>query len=313
MTHDPNIESSALDWVIRQRDPAFEDWEQFSDWLAQSPAHADAYHELAALDGELGDLPEATPPVDVPHENDNVVPLVPRKATRRAWLSGALAASAVAVVSIAFLQRQTNEYRIETAMGETQQIALADGSKISVNGGSSVLLDRGDPRKATVERGQALFAVVHRDDAPFRVAVGDAQLVDVGTVFDVTRNESGTVIAVSEGAVVYNPDKDNVRIDAGHRLTVRDGDKPELRDVNVTGVGGWQSGQLVYDGVPLEDVAAEISRTTGIKLRTAPGASGVLFRGALQTGTEPARLVSDLAVLSGTRATQDAGGWTLSK
>ena len=320
MTHDPRVEAAALDWVIRQRDPAFEAWDASGDWLAQDPAHADVYHELAALDADMAALPaepdapvEADEPADA-SETGNVVPLAPRRMTRRVWLSGAIAASLVGMVSVSLLNRAPDSYRVETAMGETQQVTLADGSRISVNGGSSVLLSHADPRMATLERGQALFSVVHREDAPFRVAVGQSQLVDVGTVFDVTRVGDRTVVAVSEGAVVYNPGADNVRVDAGRRLAVNDKTSDaDLRAISPDAVGGWQGGQLVYDGVSLADVAAEVERTTGIKVRTTAGTSGLLFRGALQTGDDPERLVRDLAALSGTRATQDAGGWTLSR
>ena len=316
MTHDPKVETSALDWVIRQRDPGFEAWEDFADWMARDDAHGAAYYELAALDGALDDLP-ATAPVEDAAANDDVdetvVPFAPRRFGRRAWLGGAVAACLVGLVSMSVLNRPTDSYRIETAMGETQEVKLPDGSRIAVNGGSSVLLSHDDPRRAVLERGQALFSVVHRADAPFRVSVGKAELVDVGTVFDVTRSDGQMVVAVSEGAVVYSSGSDNVRVDAGKRLAVRDGAAAQLGPVNPQAVGGWQGGQLVYDGVPLGDVAAELSRTTGITLRTSPAASGILFRGALQTGADEERLVNDLAALSGTRATQDAGGWTLSR
>jgi len=317
MTHEPTIATAALDWVVRQRDPGFEAWEEFTQWLDEDPAHGDAYYEVAALDADLADLPAEATPVEittpVTEPDDIVVPFAPRRSNRRAWLTGALAASLVGIVSIGVLQRAPDDYRIQTAMGERQVVTLADGSKIAVNGGSSVLLDRDDPRRATLEKGQALFTVVHREDAPFRVSTGGAELIDVGTVFDVTRTDGQTVVAVSEGAVVYNPRGENVRVDAGRRLTVREGQGAELRAIGRDGVGGWQGGQLVYDGVPLSDVAAEVARTTGVRLRTTPAASAVLFRGALQAGDDPDRLVADLAALSSTRATQDAGGWTLSK
>jgi transmembrane sensor len=255
------------------------------------------------------DAEPASPP------DSNVVPL---RTSRRLWLGGALAASLVALVSFGVMQRAPGDYRIETAMGEARTLTLADGSRIAVNGGSSILLSNADPRRATLERGQALFTVVHREDAPFRVSVGKAQLVDVGTVFDVTRSGAQTVLSVSEGAVVYNPAADNVRVDAGHRLAVRDEGKAALSAISAASVGGWSSGQLIYDGVPLGDVVAEVARTTGVQIRTTPAATSILFRGALQmdqdkTQAGEARLVGDLAGLSGTRATQDAGGWMLSR
>ena len=62
MTHDPSAamgaaETAALDWLMRQRDPAFNEWEAFTDWLSTNPAHQEAYHELAALDADLQALP----------------------------------------------------------------------------------------------------------------------------------------------------------------------------------------------------------------------------------------------------------------
>jgi transmembrane sensor len=314
MTHDSRVEAAALDWVLRQRDPAFEQWEDFADWMAQDPAHQQAYYELAALDAELVDLPVTPEPAANDDPADaNVVPFAPRRVNRRAWLTGAIAASLVGMVSIGLLNRPSDSYRIETAMGETQEVKLADGSRIAVNGGSSILLSHADPRKAVLERGQVLFHVVHREDAPFRVTAGEAELIDIGTVFDVTRTDGRTVVAVSEGAVVYNPAKDNVRVDPGRRLVARDNGAVRLGAVNPEAVGGWEHGQLVYDGVPLGEVVAEIGRTTGIRLRTTPATASITFRGALQTSTNEASLVDDLAALSGTRATQDSGGWTLSK
>lgn len=316
MTHDPRLETAAIDWIVRQREPDFEDWEGFADWLAADPLHQAVYQELAALDTDLGDLPAAPEPDDAsaPRPAAVMAPR-PRPVGRRAWLAGALAATVIGAVSIGLLQRAPDSHRIDTAMGETRLVTLDDGSRIALNGGTSLVLSRSDPRKVTLERGQVLFSVVHSDVAPFRVATGGAELVDIGTVFDVTRADGRTVVAVSEGAVVYNPRADNVRIDAGRRLAVGDGaQRPTLSAVNPAAVGGWQGGQLVYDGVPLGEVAQEIERTTGIRVRAAPAAGTILFRGALQTGDAAEdRLISDLAALSGTHATKDSEGWTLSR
>ncbi|MDF0488652.1 FecR domain-containing protein [Sphingomonas sp. H39-1-10] len=51
---DPDpISEAAIAWAVRVSDPAFADWEAFSDWLGAAPAHADAYHEAetALADG----------------------------------------------------------------------------------------------------------------------------------------------------------------------------------------------------------------------------------------------------------------------
>ena len=46
----PSARQQAIDWLIRQRDPSFADWELFTDWLEADPANNDAYAELAARD-----------------------------------------------------------------------------------------------------------------------------------------------------------------------------------------------------------------------------------------------------------------------
>ncbi|PZU47402.1 MAG: iron dicitrate transport regulator FecR [Sphingomonas sp.] len=307
MSRDRQIDQSAIDWVIRQRDPAFDGWEAFADWLAADPAHAEAYHRVAALDDDLGALTAA--PID---EARPFAP-APVFTRRNIWLSAAVAASLAVVVGVSAL-RPAPTYRVETAMGEQRVISIADGSRIELNGGTRLLLYREDDRRVVLERGQANFRVVHRADAPFRVAAGPAQLMNIGTVFDVTRGNDLTIVAVSEGAVAYNPDTDNVRIDAGKRLSVQDGSgKALLAPVDPASVGAWREGQFVYDDVPLEQVADEIARTTGMRIRVAPEAANIRFRGVLDGRADEARIAADLAALSGTRAVAEAGGWTLSR
>src|SRR3546814_3421778 len=53
------IDAQASDWLIRQRDPAFADWDAFADWLAEDPAHGDTYDAIASLDVDLAALPRS--------------------------------------------------------------------------------------------------------------------------------------------------------------------------------------------------------------------------------------------------------------
>ena len=64
MQADPtSAEARAIDWLIRQRDPSFDDWDGFADWLAEDPGHAAVYDALACLDQDLDALPAAPRPV----------------------------------------------------------------------------------------------------------------------------------------------------------------------------------------------------------------------------------------------------------
>ncbi|MFD2500350.1 FecR family protein [Rhizorhabdus histidinilytica] len=213
------METAALDWVIRLRDPGFDGWEEFEAWLAADPARAEAYHRLATADQDMAGLLAAgllaaAPPVPA-EAPANVVPLRRAGFTRRAWLGGAIAASVAGLVGFGMIERQPSLYQIETAPGMRRTVTLDDGSRIALNGGTRITLDRKDARHATLDRGEALFDVVHDEKAPFKVLVGDATLVDVGTSFNVVRDGRVTAVQVAEGAVVYNPDSEAVRLDAG--------------------------------------------------------------------------------------------------
>jgi len=303
-----DIETRAIDWVIRQRDPAFSDWDGFADWLAENPVHAEVYDAIASLDADLDAMPPASSPQVVWHE----VP-ARRRVPRRAWFGGAVAAALVAVVSLSSFNLLGDANRIETAAGEHRTVTLPDGSKIEINGASVVTLDDDRPRFARLEQGEAMFQVVHRDDDPFVVEAGSAEIVDLGTAFNVVRRNAQTSVAVSEGVVAYNPRRENVRVAAGQGLDAADGAAPKVKNIEATNVGGWRTGLLVYNGTPLADVADDLRRTAGMEVRVAAEARDVSFRGALVIAQDRARTIADLAALSGTRATRQGSGWVLTR
>lgn len=301
-------EAQAIDWILRQRDPAFADWDGFADWMAEDAAHAEIYDALASLDRDLDALPpEARPSIIIGPDN-------PRRPSRRMWFGGAVAAALVAVIAAPQLDLFGDPNWIETAAGEHRSITLADGSKIEINGASVVELDKDRPRFARLARGEAMFHVVHREGAPFVVEAGGARVVDLGTAFNVVRRDRTTSVAVSEGVVLYNPGRDKVRVEAGQMIDARDGDgPPAVRPVDVANVGGWRSGLLVYNGAPLAVVAEDLKRTAGIDVTIAPGAEGQSFRGALIVDKDRARTMADLAALSGTIAERRGDGWVLTR
>ena len=309
MQVDPNAEARAIDWLVRQRDPDFTDWDGFADWLAEDEAHAAVYDAVASLDRDLDALP-ATPKPSVV-----IVPETPRRPSRRAWFGGAVAAALVGAISLSNLGLFGNENRIETVAGEHRTIALADGSKIEINGASVIEIDKERPRFARLESGEAMFHVVHRDGDPFVVETGDAKIVDLGTAFNVVRRDRQTSVAVSEGIVLYNPDRDKVRLVAGKGIEARDGDRhpPVVQDVDVASIGGWRSGLLVYNGTPLAVVAEDLKRTAGMQVSIAPEASDLSFRGALIIDKNRNRTIADLAALSGTTAQRQGDGWILTR
>ena len=308
MTRDDRmIDEEALAWVIRTRDPDFADWEGFTLWLEADPAHATAYDMLAARDAELADIVPAAPAAPLP-AND---PGEPRRSAWR-WIGGgAVAAALVALLSVTLVGR-ADPYSITTAPGEQREIALADGTRIALNGGTTLRLDRAEPRLAALDRGEAVFTVTHDAADPFRVTVGGAVFEDAGTVFNISRTDGVTRIGVAEGEVIYNPKAEAIALPAGRALRAADAEgRVTLSAVAPEAVTGWRSGRLSYDNAPMGDVAADIGRSLGVNVE-AGGAAGLRFTGTLVVDKDPERFFAKAAPVLGVKAQRrGAGTWIL--
>lgn len=270
MASNGTIREQAVEWAVRTGDPSFTEWEPFMEWLEADPAHARAYDEVTAavndatklLDGSLA-------------ANDNTA--VPRKLSRRgALVGGALAASLAFVGAIWVIQGGSRDlYAVQTAPGEMRSLALDTGTRVDLAGGTSIVLDCNDTRFAKLDSGQALFTVRHDEAHPFEVMVGEERLVDIGTVFDVRRDEQGLSVAVSEGAVQFDPDGADLRIAPGEVLHRPAGTSQlTLSRIEIAQVGEWSKGRLTFSGASLEEVAASLKRATGVNY--AAGSAGTV-------------------------------------
>lgn len=303
------MEEEAIAWLIRQRDPSFDDWETFEAWLAADAAHARAYAETAAADRDLDALLAGVSwPAEAELESDD--PIVP---TRRRWLGGALAASvALAVAAGSWLAWPSRDlYSVQTAAGERRTLVLAD-TKLELNGETRIELDRKDQRFARMERGQVLFTVKHDPARPFRLETADATLVDAGTTFEVTTGDGALDLAVSEGMVVVDPGKAGIDVPAGQRFTLARGQRTgRLSTVRPADVGAWRNGQLFYDGAPLSRVAADLQRNLGVPVSVGDAVAARPFRGVvrLDGGVEPT--MARLNILLGANVRRSGKGWVI--
>lgn len=280
MALDDRILEQASAWAVRTGDPGFEDWDSFTLWLEDDPAHAAAY-DLVVM--ETADAAAVLPPLPLAENDDDGASY-----TRRRWAGGLLAIVLVLFGGLGLWQMRGGTYEVQTAPGETRIIQLAGGGNITLGGGTRLTLYRRDDARAVLEEGQALFTIRHDDERPFRVAVGDDELIDIGTVFDVRFSAGLTSVAVSEGAVLFNPSRQNVRIDPGHVLTSEQGSAAySLVALPVEQIGEWRDGRLTFRDTTLDVVAADLTRATGMSFAVAPGAAQRRVSGSLLA--EPVR------------------------
>lgn len=274
---DARIRDEAALWMARARDPRFGDWDALTDWLEADPAHNLAYEAAFAAHDLTGEMEVTAAPAALPQQV--------RAPRRVGWYAGGgigIAASAAAVIALVLPVAGPAPFVAETRPGEQRMIALADGTQIALNGGSRLVLSASDGRTARVERGEAMFSVVHDESRPFTVDVGGQRLVDLGTRFNVVRSANGSEVAVAEGAVLYDPEGAAVRLSAGRILRKRDQSSlVEVADVDPGGIGAWRTGRLVYRGAPLSRVADDLGRLTGEHMEVAPDLATRAFTGVI--------------------------------
>ncbi|WP_037457309.1 FecR family protein [Sphingobium chlorophenolicum] len=300
------MNEEALGWVIRTRDPEFADWEAFTLWLEADAGHASAYDALMAADDSLAEIIPAEPVTIATPAND---------AGERGWkparwlAGGAIAAALVGVVSVGMMNRP-DIYTVATRPGETRTIALDDGTRVELNGGTTMRFDRRDARFAALDSGEAAFTVRHDARNPFRVTVGDAVFEDAGTIFNIVHSGQATRIGVSEGEVIYNPKAEAIALPAGRALT-NDENGLRVMDIAPDAVASWRQGRLTYANAPVAQIGGDIARSLGVKLDATPGAGAMRFTGTIRLDRDPARFFGQAAPLMGLSAVRQGDGWLL--
>jgi len=299
-----DLQEAARLWMIRTRDPAFDDWKGLTEWLEGDPAHLAAYEAALGTDAWAGELFAHAPRAATPQ-------IVPRR-TRWLALGGAIAAVIAALASWTVLGPNHSLQEYATEVGEHRTVELEDGSHVVLNGATRITIDPEKPREIELAAGEALFTVEHDERNPFVVMVGKTRLVDAGTVFNVVRENGSLDVAVAEGSVVYEPGKNEIRLFAGDALSrSANGAEPVLRRASPHAIGAWQSGLLQYDDAPLDRIARDLGRNTGQTIRAAPGSDRMHFTGTLVVEGPAEQVLARAGALLGVTFTPDGDAWRM--
>jgi transmembrane sensor len=303
-----DIIDRAIGWHVRLAEASEQDWADFIAWMEADPAHAEAYDRVA-LDDRLIEH-DRFPAAEPVAANDN-----PSRRGRWLWpLSGTAAAAAiVAVLAPSMLSQGPAPYSVATAAGESRTVTLADGTSIEMNGDTALRLDRNNPRVAMLDKGEAVFRVRHDAANPFTLTTGAVTVRDLGTVFDVSRQDGGVSVAVAEGSVMFQPERDALTLRAGDMLSANsDGGDISRSRVAPDQVGSWRTGTLSFTGQRVADVAAAIRRRYGLDLSVEGTLSDRPFTGMIHLTGAADRDVPHLAGLIGARWRIDGRKWILS-
>ena len=158
---------------------------------------------------------------------------------------------------------------IATHVGETQAVALDDGTRMVLDTGSRVKVTfSAAARDIELLEGQAHFEVAHDVNRPFRVHTRAVEVVAVGTAFDIAALPAGTTVTLIEGRVKVGAISGTA--EAGPRVEMSTpgeqwsvdsaGQLLDEKEVKIADVTAWQRGHVVIDDAPLTEALAIMNR-----------------------------------------------------
>jgi len=253
---DEDPAQDALNWliVLNERPEAPELRARFDAWLAASPAHRAAWEEACRVWVLLGEAGAAERPRGVRSRSSR---RNPRR--RRLVLAGAGVALAGCLLALLLpavsLQLQAD---FVTAVGETREVSLPDGSRLHLGGDSAVAVDYSAEARVVRLMAGSVFAEVAAEGRRFTVIADGLESSALGTAYEVRRLDSGTFVAVARGSVGAEDRRTALaeRLNAGDWLHVaRDGSGSRRGTARADQVAAWRDGHLAVKDWPLGDVA----------------------------------------------------------
>lgn len=267
------IDAEAADWAARADRGVLSPGQdkQFQDWLAGDVRCPGAYARIRAL-ALHSERAQALGTDFDPVCFSSIEAPSRRRALR---IGGAIAATLLIGIAGTW-QVLRLRGRFSTDKGETKVIALQDGSVVTLNTASEILVQYSDAaRSVELVRGEALFDVAKHKSRPFVVTAGRTNVRAVGTSFTVRRMEAAPVqVLVREGIVeVFEPAAGSppVRISVNMMAEAIQSRGGAINAGSVPAAQmhrqmAWQNGQIAFEGETLAQAAAEFARYSDTRI-----------------------------------------------
>ncbi|MEM6536896.1 MAG: FecR domain-containing protein [Pseudomonadota bacterium] len=300
------------------------DKERFEAWINQDPRHAELFDKAVTIWAALGHI--APDDIDQELTNADTVPTAP-SATTHSWLNykktsvvagGISALAAIAILAGVYTldQRPIEDQNLNAEIapeiylsekGQVREITLSDGSVVTLGADSEVVVSfQIDARNIQLTKGAAMFDVASDPDRPFSVQSNKLTAKALGTIYEVWRKTDEVSVAVVEGEVsVSHPLmldgktstlRSTTKITGGE-IIVADtfsGIRP-VQEVDIALIGAWRDHRLLYYGVPLRELVADVNRYSLVPIKLDDGDANIgdyLVRGAFDAKDLDAMLSS---------------------
>lgn len=272
---DPVVRQAIAWWAKLQSGLAVTgDRDACNAWLAQDPAHRQAWERLEAIGRDARRVPAVLAHAALDG---------PAASGRRAVLRATLSLAGVGIAAWAGYRHtpwQRLAADLSTGVGERRSVAVADGLHVTLNSDSALRLGlQGGARGIHLLRGEILVNAQSRPgSAALRVDTGYGVLLAENARFDVRRTDSGARLGVYEGSVSLLRDGQTAQADAGERLRYDAQGSVERRAADPDRLA-WVDGLVVAKDWRLDDFAHTLARQRVGVIRVDPAVAGLRLSG----------------------------------
>lgn len=271
---DREVDDQAAAWAARMLSGSVTKQEKqaLKDWLSKNDERRKAYAEYMEI-ADAAQRPANGPAAEILEKDlEEFAARESGKKARRYWYAAPPALAACLAAALFFSgvftppsSPSAPPERHQTARGETLEVDLADGSRIVLNTNTVVeVLYADQERRVLLEKGEALFEVAPAPERPFIVNAHTAEVVVVGTIFNVRALEAETTVSVLSGTVNVSVEAQaatTVTLGAGQALS---GDAGavfgDVYAIDTQAVAAWRRGMAYYDNEPLTSMISDLNR-----------------------------------------------------
>ncbi|SBV32833.1 Anti-FecI sigma factor, FecR [uncultured Sphingopyxis sp.] len=289
-------EERAAAWCLRIAERPLTSAEQadFDEWLAADERHAQYFEQMVAvwqgtdaiaeLPGFLSLRAKALTTMESARTHNEQ----PSRSLTRRHAFGALTAFALTAGGGAWYWAESPDV-YATAVGERRIVRLDDGSSVSLDAASRMLVSFTDERRAvTLERGRAKFDVAKDPLRPFTVTAGSQSVVAVGTSFSVELLKDQLRVLLFEGQVAVvpraiaaanirarRPASATTQLLPGQELVANlSSGAAEVLPVEAERSLGWEGGRVDFVDMPLADAVERMNRYAASPIVIGDAAAG---------------------------------------
>jgi len=168
-------------------------------------------------------------------------------------------------VSYYFINK-TQTVIIQTeADSKTANVTLPDGTLLTVNASTTVKYNKNSflkDRKLELINGE-IFINVNPGKAQFRVAMGDVEAKDIGTKFNILRDNKQVSVTVEQGVVALkqiSSNKEVTLVPGKAGIYMQDGKQLQVIANKNVNYKSWIDKTFIFTETPLAEVAAQLEK-----------------------------------------------------